>query len=104
VKKVILLDKRAVKELHKFPRTVQLKFRALFNILESEGVLEEPFAKKLTGKSGLFEIRVKYQGQWRALYAYMKQRQIIILPAFRKRTQKTPIQELRKAEQRLLNY
>lgn len=102
--KVILIDKRAEKELKKFSRQVQLKFQALFEILEQDGKLEEPFGKKLTGRGDLFEIRIKQDGQWRALYAYIDDNSIIILCAFVKKTQKTPIAELEKAGKRLIDY
>lgn len=104
MKQTVLIDKRAHKELSKFSRPVQLKFQALFEILEETGKLEEPFAKKIVSTLGLFEIRVKYQGQWRAIYAYVEKKTIIILSAFGKKTQKTPGAELEKAKSRIQEY
>lgn len=104
MKQTVLIDKRASKELNKFTRPVQLKFQALFEILEESGKLEEPFAKKLTSTDGLFEVRVKYQGQWRAIYAYLEKKTIIVLSAFAKKTQKTPTSELDKAKARMKEY
>ncbi len=104
MKKIVIVDRRTNKELQHFPIAVQIKFKALFKALEIYGKLEEPEGKKLIGNSGLFEVRVKYQGQWRAVYAYIKNDQIIILSAFAKKTQKTPKTELEKARNRLLEY
>lgn len=104
MKQTVLIDKRASKELSKFTRPVQLKFQALFEILKETGKLEEPFAKKLVSTPGLFEVRVKYQGQWRAIYAYLEEKTIIILSAFDKKTQKTPVAELDKAKSRMKEY
>ena len=104
MKKTVLVDRRAGKELMKFSRTVQLKFRALFEILEQKGTLEEPFAKKLTGSKNLFEIRIKDRGQWRALYGYIGSNLIVILSAFYKKTKKTPLSELKKAKKRRKSY
>jgi len=103
VKKSVFVDKRAVRELSAFPRSVQIKFQALFEILEEKGKLEEPFGKKLSG-THLFEIRVRYQGQWRAIYAYIGMDKIVILCAFSKKTQKTPESELEKAIKRSIQY
>lgn len=61
-----------------------------------------PFAKKLD--SILFEIRIKQDGQWRAIYAYALKSEIIILSAFLKKAQKTPKKELTKALKRFKNY
>ena len=104
MKKTILIDKRAEKEIKDFHRLVQLKFQALLEILQSEGQLKEPFGKKLEGKTHLFEVRVKHEGQYRALYAYADKNKILILSAFIKKTQKTPLTELYKAKERLKNY
>ena len=76
---------RVEKELSKFPRLVKLKFKGLFEILESQGKLEEPFAKKLSGQHELFELRIRYQGQWRATYAYIQDNSVLILSAFHKK-------------------
>ncbi len=70
MKKVIKIDERAHKELGKFPQETQAKFWALFIVLEKEGFLKEPFAKRIN--SNIFEVRVKHQGQWRAIYAYLQ--------------------------------
>jgi len=104
VKKIVVIDTRSNKELRKFSHVVQLKFYAIFKVLEAEGKLEEPDGKKLAGSIGLFEIRIKHQGEWRAIYAYLQGDEIVILSAFSKKTQKTPAIELDKAKRRLLEY
>ncbi len=103
MRKQIIFDKRARKELGKFSRVVRNKFIALLEVLEETGVLEEPFAKKIHHKKGLFEIRVKHRGQYRVIYAYLLKNQIIVLSAFQKKMQKTPLKEIDKAIKRLDN-
>lgn len=102
VKKILEITELAFKELKTFSPIIQAKFLALFNILERDGFLKEPFAKRLTKE--IFEVRVKHQGQWRGLYAYLSQNRVIILSAFHKKTAKTPLNELRKAEKRLRRH
>jgi phage-related protein len=104
VKKSIILHKKIEKELYKLPKIVQLKLKGLLEILESEGKLEIPFAKKLSKQEGLFEIRIKHKGQWRVIYAYTINRSIIILNVFLKKTKKTPLKELNKSHKRLKTY
>ncbi len=104
MKKSVRVDKRAEKELKRFPGDVYAKFIATFEILEMDGRLEEPYAKKIRNKKGIFEIRVRYKGQWRAIYAYLINNLIVILSAFRKKTQKTPLKEIQKAVNRLQTY
>ena len=102
MKKKIYLDKNAEKELRGFDYEVQLEFEAYFKILELEGKLGFPQAKKNT--KDLFEIRVKLQGEYRGFYAYLGKSDIIVLRLFRKKTQKTSIKELKIAKKRLKRY
>jgi len=102
MKKNIFIDKSAEKELRKFGEEVQLEFEAYFKILELEGKLDFPHAKKIT--RDLFEIRIKLQGEYRCFYAYVGKLDIVILHFFRKKTQKTPIKDLELAQRRLKLY
>lgn len=101
MRKHVVFEKHALKEIHMFPQVVHIKFKAYIKILEEKGELHYPEAKKIESKHGLFELRVKYKGEWRMIYAYTTQNYIVILSAFHKKTQKTPKDELEKAIKRL---
>jgi len=88
--------------LRKFGEEVQLEFEAYFKILELEGKLDFPHAKKIS--RDLFEIRIKVQGKYRSIYAYIGKLDIVILHFFRKKTQKTPTKDLKLAQRRLRLY
>ncbi len=100
--KQILFDKRAQKELKNFSKRVQTDFLALIQVLKELGRLEPPEAKKVG--PNLFEMRVSSQGTFRGFYAYVWQDHIIILHFFQKKTQKTPLKNLKLAKQRLHAY
>lgn len=102
MKKKIVVDKSAAKELKKFDKKVRAKIDARVKILQRDGKLEEPFGKKID--TNLYEIRIKLGGQWRVLYAYLQEEFIILLSAFLKKTQKTPPNEMIKAKKRLERY
>ncbi|EKE05687.1 MAG: hypothetical protein ACD_19C00182G0015 [uncultured bacterium] len=102
MKKVIRFDKRAEKEFKKFGSVVQAKIKAIIDILARDGKLIEPFSKKID--KYLFEIRIVSEGQYRLLYAYLIGEYIIILSAFQKKTQQTPLKEIKKAKDRLNRY
>lgn len=74
----------------------------MVKILERDGKLIEPNAKKIDKE--LLEIRIKYQGQWRVLYAYLVKDNIILILAFQKKTQKLPQQYMKLAYERLKEY
>ena len=102
MKKNIFVYKNAQRELREFSEEVQIEFEAYFKILELEGKLDFPHAKKVT--RDLFEIRIKLQGEYRGFYVYIGRLDIVVLHFFRKKTQKTPIKNLRVAERRLKLY
>lgn len=102
MKKIIRIDYRAEKELNDFSRSVQFEFKGLFRSLEIFGKLELPKAKKLN--RDLYEIRVKLGGEYRGFYAYIKDNYVIVLHLFRKKSQKTPIKNLKLAGRRLKDY
>ena len=101
-KKIIRLDPKAGKEFYKFSVLVQRQFEGLFRALEFNGRLEFPEGKKLD--KNLYEIRVSFQGQYRGFYAYIKKEYVIVLHLFRKKTQKTPLKNLKLSEKRLRKY
>lgn len=100
--KQIVIDYRAEKELDKFSEDVYYKFEGLTDILRNTGKIDFPDGKKIGKK--LFELRVKVKGEYRGMYAYIKNSQIIILHYFRKKTQKTPTKDLKVSEKRLKDY
>lgn len=62
--------------------------------------LRMPFTRAL--KDGLFEIRaIGKEGIGRAFYCTVKSKRIIVLHAFIKKTDKTPLRELETARRRL---
>ena len=102
MKKVVKIDARAEKEFRKFSFEVQSEFKSLIQALSLGGRLELPNGKKI-GRS-LFEIRVKFGGEYRSIYAYLVSDKVIILHFFKKKTQKTPIKSIKVAERRLRYY
>ena len=64
---------------------------------EHQGVLDEPYSKHIRGK--IRELRVDFgKNRHRIFYFTFVGKNIIILHAFLKKTQKTPISEVKKAE------
>ncbi|HEC64179.1 MAG TPA: hypothetical protein ENI23_02665 [bacterium] len=100
-KKTVFYDNKVFRELGILPKLIHKKIDSLINELSEFGALEYPDGKKIVSTE-LFEMRVRISGvQWRLLYAYVEKDRIIILNLFKKKTQKTPKKELRKASNRL---
>ncbi len=78
---------------------MQAKVFMMLEFLEAKGpALREPYSKHLD--DGIFEIRAK-QGSdiTRVLYFFVVGKRVILTNGFIKKTQKTPLSELRRAKQ-----
>ncbi len=102
MRKIILIDQRAKKEIKDFPRAVQVKLYAAINVLGQYGKIDASLGKKIS--SELFEIRIKLNNCYRCIYAYYHIKEIVVLSAFVKKQQKTPLLEMKKAKNRLREY
>src|SRR5476651_1612197 len=100
--KVITLNKVVDEELAMLDATLKAKFLHIAEMLESFGPenVKEPYCKPLGNK--LWEIRMKGRpGIARAIYVTAKNKKIIVLHAFVKKTQNTPPKAIATALKRL---
>ena len=83
---------------------MRVKVLRTIDILEVNGPdLREPYSKHLT--DGIFELRVQVGSDIsRVLYFFMVGRKIILTHGFIKKTQKTPLSEINRANQYRVEY
>ncbi len=63
------------------------------------------FFKNIQGTKGLYEIRIEYESNiYRIFCCLDKGRLVVLFNGFQKKSQKTPKQELRKAEALMIEY
>lgn len=88
-------------EIASLPDTLAARFFNLTDRMEISGPnLGEPHTEAFGG--GLFELRLKgAEGIARVFYCTLVGRRIVMLHSFVKKTQKTPLRELRIAENRM---
>lgn len=71
-------------------------FSYLEFLRESRGYLDEPYSKHIQGK--IRELRVDFaRNRYRVFYFTFIEERIVLLSAFKKKTEKTPFQEIKKA-------
>jgi phage-related protein len=89
------------KFIDKLPEKDQARFNEVFNEIEAHGLnASRLIFKPIEGK--LWEIKFKSESKgYRILYVLVEQDMMIWLHAFVKKTQKTPVNELKVARQRL---
>ena len=75
------------------------------NLVEDMDVVPGQYFKKMPGTDGLWEIRVKIAGNIFRLLGFFDGKKLVVLShAFQKKTQKTPRQAIRLAEERKRDY
>ena len=95
-------SKQVLKDLKSETKEIQEKLLVLFQALETGANLSMPVARAMSGYPGLKELRVRdSRGIVRVFYFIQQRDSIYILHLFRKKTQKTPQNEIDTALQRL---
>jgi phage-related protein len=102
MKKEVLIHITARSELSKFSELVRNDFEGLFVLLMKHGRLNFPDARKIN--RNLFEMRIKREGEYRGMYAYVNKDSVVVLYFFRKKTTKTPLSSIKLAYKRLKDY
>lgn len=94
-------SERVEKELKAWPIGIYADFLRLAFLMEAHGAdLRLPHSRAMG--QGLFELRCKgSEGIGRAFYCAMAGHEIVVLHSFIKKTQDTPVRELRIARKRL---
>jgi phage-related protein len=92
---IIYLEKINKKERAKILKYVEF-------LKDNQGYLDEPYSKHIKGK--IRELRIDFsKNRHRIFYFTFIKKTIILLHIFIKKTQKTPVKEIKKAEKNLNN-
>jgi phage-related protein len=99
--KVEALDEIVAAEIAALPKDMRAKFEHISHMIMSFGLerMQEPYVKHLEGP--LWEMRlIGRDGIARAFYVTATGKRVVVLRAFRKKTQKTPRSEIELALKR----
>ena len=100
--RVEILNQSVLEELDALPSDMRAKLDHIVHMIEELGLhqVREPYIKPLRDK--LWEMRIRGRdGIARAIYVTAKERRIVILHAFIKKTRKTPATAIRTALSRM---
>lgn len=100
--RIEILNQIAIDELDALPVEIRAKLDHIIRLIEEFGLtrVREPYVRPVGNK--LWEMRMTGRdGIGRAIYVTAQVRRIVILHAFRKKTQKTPRRAVRIAMSRL---
>ena len=92
-------EKHFMEFYQKQDEKVKEKIKYVLELIKQVEKVPEKFLKHLTGTDGLYEIRIEYQSNiYRIFCCFDKGNLVILFNGFQKKTQKTPNNELEKAE------
>ncbi len=100
--RVEILNRTVAEELDSLPTDMRAKLDHIIRLIEEFGLhrVREPYVRPLRDK--LWEMRIRGRdGIARAIYVTAKDRRIVILHAFRKKSRKTPQETIRTAMSRM---
>ncbi len=87
------------KFLDSLPAKTSQKVTWVLNLIEELDYVPDKFFKKLTGTDDIWECRIKVKSDiFRILCFFHKDKVVILTHGFQKKTQKTPREEIEKAE------
>lgn len=93
------------KFLDSLSTTQQNKVRTVFRLILETDVVSIKLLKKLKSTDNIWEIRVSLDGNIFRFLGFIEKNNLIILTnGFAKKTQETPLQEIKLAEQRKQDY
>lgn len=91
--------------LLKQPKKVQDKIFKIIEIIETYDRVPSTYLKVITGTNGLYEARIRLGSNiWRVFCFFDKEKLVILLNGFIKKTQKTPKKEIDKAIELMKSY
>jgi phage-related protein len=95
-------SKQVLRDIRDETTEIQERLLVLFQALETGANLTMPVSRPMSGYPGLKELRMRdSRGIVRVFYYIQQGHQVFILHLFRKKTQKTPQNEIETALQRL---
>lgn len=89
-----------------FSNKIVLKIKSDIRLLQEYGLLllSTSKVKKISGLSNLYELRIKTNFQIRLFFAFVSHNSFIIIHGFIKKTNKTPLNEIKTVVNRLKEF
>lgn len=86
-------------------KKVQAKIDWIIGLVRTLRIIPETYFKHLSGTDGLYEMRIKLAGDvYRVFCCFDKGNLVILFNGFQKKTDKTPRQEIERAEKLKQKY
>ncbi len=89
----------------KQPQKVRDKIIKVLDIIEQIDRIPMTYLKYIEGTNGLFEVRVQLGSNIFRIFCFFDgNKLVVLLSGFQKKTQKTPLEEIKRAERLMIDY
>lgn len=98
--RIIKLFKNYYKEFYVAQtKTVRDKINAVLKLIETQRMIPKKFFRIIEGSDGIYEIRVEIESNIYRIFCCLDSGAVVVLfHGFQKKTQKTPLREIKRAE------
>ena len=104
-REIIFYDHHFIKFYQDQNEKVKDKIKYVLELIKQVEKVPDKFLKHINGTKGLYEIRIEYQSNiYRIFCCFDKGKLVVLLNGFQKKTQKTPANEIEKAEKLMNEY
>ena len=104
-REIIFYDHHFIKFYQDQNEKVKDKIKYVLELIKQVEKVPDKFLKHIKGTKGLYEIRIEYQSNiYRIFCCFDKGKLVVLLNGFQKKTQKTPANEIEKAEKLINEY
>ena len=80
-------------------KTVRDKINAVLKLIETQRMIPKKFFRIIEGSDGIYEIRVEIESNIYRIFCCLDSGAVVVLfHGFQKKTQKTPVREIKRAE------
>ncbi len=80
-------------------KTVRDKINAVLKLIETQRMIPKKFFRIIEGSDGIYEIRVEIESNIYRIFCCLDSGAVVVLfHGFQKKTQKTPLREIKRAE------
>ncbi|WP_373521722.1 type II toxin-antitoxin system RelE/ParE family toxin [Aquiflexum sp.] len=105
VRKIIFYENHFLEFYQNLDEKVKSKVQYVFELIMQVERVPKKFLDHLEGTDGLFEVRVEYQSNiYRIFCCFDEGKLVVLFNGFQKKTQKTPKNEIEKAERLMKEY
>ena len=81
------------------PQTVRNKINFVLKLVETQRIIPSKFFRIIEGSDGIYEIRVEIESNIYRIFCCLDGGAVVVLfHGFQKKTQKTPLKEIKRAE------